>query len=106
MSDLDHSPADTSAMMNHLKEEDQKRRSASAGKAAYDESARMISDTSYDGSHEIAEKIIQKARAADIPIHDSPDLVSLLIQLDLHDQVPSNMYRALAEILTWMKKFK
>lgn len=50
----------------------------------------------------VAEQIIHTAMENDIFIHESKELVSLLMQVDLDDYVPEEMYRAIAEILAWI----
>lgn len=50
----------------------------------------------------VAEQIIQAAMENQIYIHESKELVSLLMQVDLDDYVPEEMYRAIAEILAWV----
>jgi flagellar biosynthesis protein len=50
----------------------------------------------------VAEQIIQAAIENQIYIHESKELESLLMQVDLDDYVPEEMYRAIAEILAWV----
>ena len=50
----------------------------------------------------VAEQIINAAIENNIYIHESKDLVNLLMQVDLDDYVPEEMYRAIAEILAWV----
>jgi flagellar biosynthesis protein len=50
----------------------------------------------------VAEQIIHAAMEHEIYIHESTELVSLLMQVDLDDYVPEEMYRAIAEILAWV----
>jgi flagellar biosynthesis protein len=54
----------------------------------------------------VAEQIIQAAIENQIYIHESKELVSLLMQVDLDDYVPEEMYRAIAEILAWVYKLE
>lgn len=54
------------------------------------------------GYGQTAERIIERARAAGIFIHDAPQLVSLLMQLDLDQTIPAELYRAVAEILAFI----
>jgi flagellar biosynthesis protein len=49
-----------------------------------------------------AESIIERARAAGIYVHESPELVSLLMQLDLDARIPQSLYEAVAELLAWI----
>ena len=50
----------------------------------------------------IAEQIIAKAKEHDIYIHESKDLVGLLMQVDLDENIPPALYQAVAEILAWL----
>jgi flagellar biosynthesis protein len=50
----------------------------------------------------VAEQIIAKAKEHDIYIHESKDLVGLLMQVDLDDNIPPALYQAVAEILAWL----
>lgn len=50
----------------------------------------------------VAERIIEEARKHGIFVHDSPELVNLLMQLDLDDQIPEELYLVIAELLVWV----
>lgn len=50
----------------------------------------------------IAREIIEKAREAGIYVHESPELVALLMQVDLDDRIPPQLYVAVAELLAWL----
>lgn len=50
----------------------------------------------------IAEQIIQKARDSGVFVHESRELVSLLMNVDLDQQIPSGLYQAIAELLAWV----
>lgn len=50
----------------------------------------------------IAEAIIEKARQHGVYVHESRDLVSLLMQVDLDQQIPPQLYVAVAELLAWI----
>jgi flagellar biosynthesis protein len=50
----------------------------------------------------VAEQIIAKAKEHNIYIHESKDLVGLLMQVDLDDNIPPALYQAVAEILAWL----
>lgn len=50
----------------------------------------------------LAEEIIQRAREAGVFVHESPELVSLLMQVDLDDHIPPALYVAVAELLAWI----
>jgi flagellar biosynthesis protein len=56
------------------------------------------------GYGELAEQIIAAARNEGIPIHDAPELVGLLLQVDLDQRIPPELYRVVAEILVWLEE--
>lgn len=49
----------------------------------------------------IAQSILERAREHDIPISIEPELVELLVQLDLDALIPPQLYAAVAEVLAW-----
>lgn len=50
----------------------------------------------------IADEIIAKARQHGVFVHESPELVGLLMQIDLDDRIPPQLYLAIAELLAWL----
>lgn len=50
----------------------------------------------------IADEIIARAREHGIFVHESPELVGLLMQIDLDDRIPPQLYAAVAELLAWL----
>lgn len=54
----------------------------------------------------IAEEIIRRAREHGIFVHDSPELVSLLSQIELNDYVPQKLWDIVAELLLWVRSVK
>ena len=49
-----------------------------------------------------AEAIIALARENGVYVHQSPELVNLLMQVDLDREIPPEFYQAVAEILAWL----
>ena len=54
------------------------------------------------GVGKIAEKIIAAAQEAGVPIHEDPDLLALLMQLNINEVIPAEMYIAVAEVLAFI----
>jgi flagellar biosynthesis protein len=54
----------------------------------------------------IAEEIISRARAHGVYVHESPELVSLLLQVDLDERIPPQLYVAIAELLAWLYRLE
>jgi flagellar biosynthesis protein len=49
-----------------------------------------------------AEAIIACAREAGIYVHEAPELVSLLMRIDIDQCIPPDLYYAVAELLAWI----
>jgi flagellar biosynthesis protein len=54
----------------------------------------------------LAERIIEKAKEAGVFVHESPELVSLLLQVDLDQHIPPQLYRAVAELLAFIYRLE
>lgn len=52
----------------------------------------------------VAEKIVEIAKEAGVPILEDRDLVEFLIALDVGEEIPPNLYKAVAEILVYVYK--
>lgn len=50
----------------------------------------------------VAEQIIARARENNIFVHQSKELVGLLMKVDLDDHIPAALYQAIAELLIWI----
>ncbi|MBN3729308.1 EscU/YscU/HrcU family type III secretion system export apparatus switch protein [Burkholderia sp. Ac-20379] len=50
----------------------------------------------------VAEMIVARAREAGLYVHTAPEMVSLLMQVDLDDRIPPALYQAVAELLAWL----
>ena len=50
-----------------------------------------------------AEAIIACAHEAGVYVHESPDLVRLLMQVEIDQFIPPELYRAVAEVLVWLQ---
>jgi len=54
----------------------------------------------------LAETIIERAKEAGVYVHESPELVSLLMQVDIDQHIPPELYRAVAELLAWIYRLE
>ena len=54
----------------------------------------------------VAEKIISRAREHGVYVHESPELVSLLMQVDLDQRIPAQLYVVVAELLAWIYRLE
>ena len=54
------------------------------------------------GYGELAERIVAEAGRQGIFVHDAPELVGLLMQIDLDERIPPMLYQVIAELLVWV----
>lgn len=54
----------------------------------------------------IAEEIMERARAAGVYVHESPELLTLLMQVDMDERIPPELYVAVAELLAWLYRLE
>lgn len=54
----------------------------------------------------IADQIIEKAKHNGVFVHESRELVSLLMDVDLDQQIPATLYQAIAELLAWVYRIE
>jgi flagellar biosynthesis protein len=53
------------------------------------------------GAGYIAERIIEVARENGVPIREDPALVRALEALELGEEIPEDLYKAVAETIAW-----
>lgn len=58
------------------------------------------------GRGAIAEQIIARAQEEGIFVHESKDLITMLMQVDLDAHIPSELYQAIAEVLAWLHRLE
>lgn len=56
------------------------------------------------GTGVLAERIIEKAKEADVPIHRDDKLADTLSKLEIGDMIPPQLYEAVAEILVFVDR--
>lgn len=54
------------------------------------------------GQGETAKNIIKIAQENDLPIKKDEDLVELLSKIDIEQEIPNNMYKAVAEVFSFI----
>ena len=54
------------------------------------------------GFGEVAEQIIAIAKNHDVPLEENKELVQVLSQLELGDEIPQELYLAIAEIIAFV----
>lgn len=63
-----------------------------------DEAPRVIAS----GRGELAERIIERAKEADVPVHRDDKLADTLSRLEIGDMIPPELYEVVAEILVFV----
>ncbi len=54
------------------------------------------------GQGNIAERIIKIAEENELPIKKDEDLVELLTKIDIDKEIPNNLYKAVAEVFSFI----
>mgnify|MGYP003587553798 CR=1 FL=1 len=54
------------------------------------------------GRGKIAEKIVELAKANHVPLYEDANLVEVLEAMDLKQEIPEELYRAVAEVLAFI----
>lgn len=54
----------------------------------------------------IAQAIIERARQSGVFVHESEDLVGLLMKVELDQEIPPQLYLAVAELLAWLYRLE
>ncbi len=70
----------------------------------YDEQTSTSPKVIATGQGEIARKIIETAREAGVHIQEDPNLVELLSKIKLGDEIPTELYQTVAEVLAFVYK--
>ena len=58
------------------------------------------------GNGAIAEQIINRAHEHGVFVHESKELVAMLMHVDLDDHIPPALYQTIAEILAWLYRIE
>ena len=53
------------------------------------------------GEHQLAERIVDAAEQAGIPLYPDPELAMILSQVPLGEEIPDNLYKAIAEVIAF-----
>lgn len=58
------------------------------------------------GYGQLADTIVRTAREHGLHVHESRELVGLLMQVDLDAHIPPQLYTAVAELLAWLYRLE
>jgi flagellar biosynthesis protein len=53
------------------------------------------------GSDLVADEMMRIAAAHDVPLYPNPELATALVQIPLGEEVPEELYRAVAEVISF-----
>ncbi len=73
-----------------------------AASLAYRPGADQAPRVTASGQGRVAERILEVARQAGIPIRHDPALAEILSRLDPGEEIPPETYRAVAEVLAFL----
>lgn len=84
--------------MEKQKEEIRNKTAVALGYEPGDEAPRIIAA----GKGELAQKIIERAKEANVPLHKDDKLAATLSKLEIGDTIPPELYSVVAEILVFV----
>ena len=84
--------------MNHQKPF--KRKEAIA--LTYEQQKHAAPTVTAKGKGLVAEQILRRAKEENIPIQEDPSLVELLGKLNINEQIPEDLYMAVAEVFAFI----
>ncbi len=70
----------------------------------YDAAKNTAPKVTAKGEGKTAQKIIEIAKENDIPIKEDKDLVEMLSKIELDREIPPEMYKAIAEVFSFIYK--
>lgn len=84
------------------KQSDKRSGRARAVALKYDAEGESAPRVTAKGSGALARKILEQARAGDVPVRSDPDLLELLASIDVMEEVPPDLYEVVAEVLAFV----
>lgn len=77
-----------------------KRKTATA--LHYDHDSDYAPKVTATGKGLIADTIIEKAKENDVPVQEDASLVELLVELNINETIPDELYQAVAEVFAFV----
>ena len=68
----------------------------------YDDTKNQAPTVTAQGKHETAKAIIKIAQKNNIPIKQDEDLVNMLSEIELNQEIPIELYKAVAEVFSFV----
>jgi flagellar biosynthesis protein len=75
-----------------------------AAALSYDRGKASAPKVTAKGEGNVAQNIIKIAQLNDIPIQKDEDLIELLSKVELDQEIPAEMYKAVAEVFSFIYK--
>jgi flagellar biosynthesis protein len=69
---------------------------------SYDQNKESAPKVIAKGKGLIAKEILETAKEHHVHVHEDPALVELLTKLEIHQQIPDELYEAVAEIFAFV----
>ena len=85
--------------MTDISEEQPFRKKLMAAALRYEQGKQKAPAVVAKGSGVVAEKIIEMAKSHGIPLQESPELVQVLVKLEINQEIPAELYQVVADIL-------
>jgi len=77
-----------------------------AAAVKYDEKQDSAPMVTAKGEGFVARRIVEIAQAADVPVVEDAALVSALLSLELEQEIPVELYEAVARVLAWIYRLE
>ena len=90
--------------MSSEKQSPGKTRRLQAAALQYDQERHEAPVVVAKGSRVVAEKIIEMAKKHNIPLQRDPELLQILMKLEVNHEIPENVFHAVAEVLAMVYK--
>lgn len=71
----------------------------------YDKEKQNAPKVTAKGEGKVADNIIKLAKEHDIPIQEDKELVEMLSKIELDKEIPPNLYKAVAEVFSFIYKY-
>ena len=72
----------------------------------YDAESDGVPSVTAKGEGFVARRIVEIAQSADVPVVEDAALVSALLSLELGQEIPVELYEAVARILSWIYRLE
>ncbi|MFW6266665.1 MAG: EscU/YscU/HrcU family type III secretion system export apparatus switch protein [Halanaerobiales bacterium] len=92
--------------MNSKKKDKNKQQTKKAAALHYNHKNDRAPTIIAKGKGDIAKKILEKAKEKEIPIETNRDLAEVLVQLEIGEEIPPELYQVVAEILSFIYKLE